>query len=247
LLSDKTRLVAIVHVSNTLGTVNPVERIIELAREKNIPVLLDGAQAVPHMHVDVQALDVDFYAFSGHKLFGPTGVGILYGKEDMLNQMPPYQGGGDMIEKVTFEKTTYNTLPHKFEAGTPNIVGGIGLGAAIDFIEQYDEKEIAAHEHDLLVYATEELLKINGVKLVGTAKNKASVISFNLEGAHPFDVGTILDQLGIAVRTGHHCTQPLMELYNIPGTARASFAFYNNREDVDKLVAGVKKAASMLL
>ena len=247
LLNEKTRLVAIVHVSNTLGTVNPVEKIIELAHAENIPVLLDGAQAVPHMHVDVQALDVDFYAFSGHKLFGPTGVGILYGKEDILNQMPPYQGGGDMIEKVTFEKTTYNTLPHKFEAGTPNIVGGIGLGAAIDFIEQYDEKEISAHEHDLLVYATDELLKIDGVKLVGTAKNKASVISFNLEGAHPFDVGTILDQQGIAVRTGHHCTQPLMELYNIPGTARASFALYNNRGDVDKLVAGVKKAARMLL
>ena len=247
LLNEKTRLVAIVHVSNTLGTVNPVEKIIELAHAENIPVLLDGAQAVPHMHVDVQALDVDFYAFSGHKLFGPTGVGILYGKEDILNQMPPYQGGGDMIEKVTFEKTTYNTLPHKFEAGTPNIVGGIGLGAAIDFIEQYDEKEISAHEHDLLVYATDELLKIDSVKLVGTAKNKASVISFNLEGAHPFDVGTILDQQGIAVRTGHHCTQPLMELYNIPGTARASFALYNNRGDVDKLVAGVKKAARMLL
>ncbi len=247
LLNEKTKLVATVHVSNTLGTINPVERIIQLAHARSIPVLLDGAQAVPHMHVDVQALDVDFYAFSGHKLFGPTGVGILYGKEDILNRMPPYQGGGDMIEKVTFEKTTYNTLPHKFEAGTPNIVGGIGLGAAIEYIEQYDEKEIAAHEHDLLVYATEELLKIDGVKLVGTAKNKASVISFNLEGAHPFDVGTLLDQLGIAVRTGHHCTQPLMDLYNIPGTARASFALYNNREDVDKLVAGVKKAASMLL
>lgn len=247
LLSDKTRLVATVHVSNTLGTINPVEHIIKLAHDKNVPVLLDGAQAVPHMSVDVQSLDVDFYAFSGHKIFGPTGVGILYGKESILNQMPPYQGGGDMIEKVTFGKTTYNTLPHKFEAGTPNIVGGIGLGAAIEFLEQYDEAEIAAHENQILEYATAELLKIGGLNIVGTAKTKASVISFNLDGAHPFDVGTILDQLGIAVRTGHHCTQPLMDLFGIPGTARASFALYNNREDVDKLIFGVRKAASMLL
>lgn len=247
LLSDKTRLVATVHVSNTLGTINPVEKIIELAHDRDIPVLLDGAQAVPHMSVDVQALDVDFYAFSGHKIFGPTGVGVLYGKESILNQMPPYQGGGDMIEKVTFEKTTYNTLPHKFEAGTPNIVGGIGLGAAIEFFEQFDETEIAAHENEILDYATAELLKIDGLNIVGTAQNKASVISFNLDGAHPFDVGTILDQLGIAVRTGHHCTQPLMDFFGIPGTARASFALYNNREDVDKLISGVQKAASMLL
>jgi cysteine desulfurase/selenocysteine lyase len=247
LLNKKTKLVATVHVSNTLGTINPVEEIIALAHANDVPVLLDGAQAVPHMSVDVQSLDVDFYAFSGHKLFGPTGIGILYGKEDLLNQMPPYQGGGDMIEKVTFEKTTYNTLPHKFEAGTPNIVGGIGLGAAVDFVQQFDESEIAAHEADLLNYATEQLSQIDGMNFVGTAAHKACVISFNLDGAHPFDVGTILDQLGIAVRTGHHCTQPLMDFYKIPGTARASFALYNNREDVDKLVAGVRKAADMLL
>ena len=246
-LSDKTRLVATVHVSNSLGTINPVEKIIQLSHAQNVPVLLDGAQAVPHMKVDVQQLDVDFYAFSGHKMFGPTGVGILYGKETILNQMPPYQGGGDMIERVTFEKTTYNTLPHKFEAGTPNIVGGIGLGAAVDFLDQYEYSEIADHENSILQYATDELLKIDGLNIVGTAGHKASVISFNLTGAHPFDVGTILDQLGIAVRTGHHCTQPLMDFFGIPGTARASFALYNSPDDVDKLVAGVKKAATMLL
>ena len=247
MLNERTKLVATVHVSNSLGTINPVEEIIELAHAKNVPVLLDGAQAVPHMLVDVQALDVDFYAFSGHKIFGPTGVGILYGKESILNSMPPYQGGGDMIEKVTFEKTTYNTLPHKFEAGTPNIVGGIGMGTAIDFLESYNAQDIAAHEMDILQYATENLLAINGLNIVGTAAHKASVISFNLQGAHPFDVGTILDQLGIAVRTGHHCTQPLMDFFGIPGTVRASFALYNNRDDVDALVAGVQRAATMLL
>jgi cysteine desulfurase/selenocysteine lyase len=247
LLGERTRLVAVVHVSNTLGTINPVEELISLAHEQGVPVLLDGAQAVPHMHVDVQALDVDFYAFSAHKVFGPTGVGILYGKEDLLNDMPPYQGGGDMIEKVTFEKTTYNTLPHKFEAGTPNIADGIAFGVAIEYYCQFYEAEIQAHEQDILEYATEKLGEIDGLTIVGTARHKASVISFNLEGAHPFDVGTILDQQGIAVRTGHHCTQPLMDFYGIPGTVRASFAMYNNRADVDALVAGVKRAAKMLL
>ncbi len=247
LLGARTRLVATLHVSNSLGTINPVERIIALAHDRDVPVLLDGAQAVAHMRVDVQALDVDFYAFSGHKLFGPTGVGILYGKEAWLNDMPPYQGGGDMIEKVTFEKTTYNTLPHKFEAGTPNIVGGIGLGAAVDYFTRFDAQEIAAHEQDILHYATARLTAIDGMKIIGTAKNKASVISFLLADTHPFDVGTILDQLGIAVRTGHHCTQPLMDFYRIPGTARASFALYNDRSDVDALAAGVERAASMLL
>ncbi len=247
MLNPRTRLVAVVHVSNALGTINPVEDMIRLAHGHNVPVLLDGAQAAPHTHIDVQALDVDFYAFSGHKVFGPTGVGILYGKEALLNDMPPYQGGGDMIERVTFEKTTYNVLPHKFEAGTPNIADGIGLASAIDYYSQFDESEVAAHEQDILHYATERLLDIDGLRIIGTAANKASVISFLLADTHPFDVGTILDQLGIAVRTGHHCTQPLMDFYGIPGTVRASFALYNNREDVDKLVAGVNKAASMLL
>ncbi len=247
MLNQRTRLVAVVHVSNTLGTINPVQDIIRLAHSHGVPVLLDGAQAVPHMHIDVQALDVDFYAFSGHKVFGPTGVGILYGKESILNDMPPYQGGGDMIERVTFEKTTYNVLPHKFEAGTPNIADGIGLASAIDYYSQFEESEVAAHEQDLLDYATERLLGIDGLRIIGTAANKASVISFLLADAHPFDVGTILDQLGIAVRTGHHCTQPLMDFYGIQGTARASFAMYNNRDDIDHLVAGINKAASLLL
>ena len=247
MLNQRTRLIAVVHVSNTLGTINPVQDIIHLAHSHGIPVLLDGAQAVPHMHIDVQALDVDFYAFSGHKVFGPTGVGILYGKESILNDMPPYQGGGDMIERVTFEKTTYNVLPHKFEAGTPNIADGIGFASAIDYYSQFEESEVAAHEQDLLNYATERLLGIDGLRIIGTAANKASVISFLLADTHPFDVGTILDQLGIAVRTGHHCTQPLMDFYGIQGTARASFAMYNNRDDVDHLVAGIGKAASLLL
>ena len=247
MLNQRTRLVAVAHVSNALGTINPVQDLIRLAHGRGVPVLLDGAQAVPHMHIDVQALDVDFYAFSGHKVFGPTGVGILYGKESLLNDMPPYQGGGDMIERVTFEKTTYNVLPHKFEAGTPNIADGLGLASAIDYYSQFAESEVAAHEQDILHYATERLLGIDGLRIIGTAANKASVISFLLADTHPFDVGTILDQLGIAVRTGHHCTQPLMDFYGIPGTARASFAMYNNRGDVDKLVAGVSKAASMLL
>ena len=246
LLSEKTKLVAVAHVSNSLGTINPVERIIKSAHEHGAWVLLDGAQAVPHMQVDVQALDVDFYTFSGHKVFGPTGIGILYGKEEILNQMYPYQGGGDMIEKVTFEKTTYNTLPHKFEAGTPHIVGGIGLGEALKFFSQLDSAAVAAHEADLLNYATENLLQIDGLRIIGTAKEKASVISFLIDGSHPFDVGTLLDQQGVAVRTGHHCTQPLMDFYGIPGTVRASFAVYNNRDDVDKLVSATQKAAQML-
>lgn len=246
LLSDRTKMVAIAHVSNSLGTINPVEEVIRLSHDQGALVLLDGAQCVPHMRVDVQALDADFYAFSGHKIFGPTGVGVLFGKEDLLNSMPPYQGGGDMIEKVTFEKTTYNTLPHKFEAGTPNIVGGLGLAAAIDYVTQFEPQGLADHEQDLLDYATEKLLQIPGLKIIGTAAHKASVISFVIEGIHPFDLGTLLDQQGIAVRTGHHCTQPLMDFYGIPGTVRASFAMYNNRDDVDVLVAGVQRALEML-
>lgn len=246
LLGDRTRMVAIAHVSNSLGTINPVEDVIRMSHEHGALVLLDGAQCVPHMRVDVKALDVDFYAFSGHKIFGPTGVGILYGKEDLLNNMPPYQGGGDMIKKVTFEKTTYNTLPHKFEAGTPNIVGGIGLAAAIDYVSQFEPRALADHEQDLLDYATEKLQQIPGLKIIGTAEHKASVISFIIEGQHPFDVGTLLDQQGVAVRTGHHCTQPLMDYYHIPGTVRASFAMYNTRADVDILVAALKRALEML-
>ncbi len=246
MLSEKTKLVAVVHVSNTLGTINPVEQIIELAHAQDIPVLLDGAQAIPHLKIDVQALDVDFYTFSGHKMFGPTGIGILYGKEKWLNAMPPYQGGGEMIETVSFEKTTFNELPHKFEAGTPDIAGAVGLGAAVEYMEALGHEAITQHEHDLLVYGTEELKKIEGIRLIGTAKNKASVISFLLDGTHPYDVGTILDQMGIAVRTGHHCTQPLMDRLGIPGTVRASFAVYNTKEDIDRLVEGVKRAAKML-
>ena len=246
LLSDKTRMVAVAHVSNALGTINPVEEIIARSHGRGAVVLLDGAQCVPHMRADVQALDVDFYAFSGHKVFGPTGVGVLYGKESLLNAMPPYQGGGDMIEKVTFEKTTYNKLPHKFEAGTPNIVGGLGLAAAIDYVSQFDPEALAVHEQDLLEYATAQLLQIPGLKIIGTAAHKASVISFIIAGQHPFDVGTLLDQQGVAVRTGHHCTQPLMDFYGIPGTVRASFAIYNNRADIDALVAALQKAVQML-
>ena len=246
LLTDKTKIVSINHISNALGTINPVREIIAKAHAKNIPVLIDGAQAIPHLKVDVQELDVDFYTFSGHKMCGPTGIGILYGKEKWLNAMPPYHGGGEMIETVTFEKTTYNTLPHKFEAGTPDIAGVVGLGAAVEYMQKIGHEAIVRHEHDLLEYGTSALKKIDGIRIVGEAKEKASVISFLLEGAHPYDVGTILDKLGIAVRTGHHCTQPLMARYGIPGTVRASFSFYNNKEDIDKLVAGVKRAARML-
>jgi|TARA_B110000495_G_C23029915_1_gene613050 cysteine desulfurase/selenocysteine lyase len=246
MLSDKTKLVAVIHISNTLGTINPVKEIVDLAHQKGALVLLDGAQAVPHIKVDVQDLDCDFYAFSGHKMFGPTGVGILYGKSEYLNDMPPYQGGGDMIKEVTFEKTTYNCLPHKFEAGTPNIVGGIGLGVAVDYMQEVGIDLMHKREEELLTYATEKILKVEGVRIIGEAEHKASVLSFVVEGLHPFDVGTLLDQLGIAVRTGHHCTQPLMDIFKIPGTIRASFAFYNTKEEVDQLISGLERALSML-
>ncbi len=246
LLSDKTKLVAVNHVSNTLGTVNPVEEIIELAHSKNIPVLLDGAQAVPHMKVDVKKLDVDFYSFSGHKLFGPTGIGVLYGKSKWLNQMPPYQGGGEMIKEVTFEKTTYNDAPLRFEAGTPNIEASIVLAKAIDYVNRIGLDVIAKHEHDLLLYTTERLEKIEGLKIIGTAPHKTAVVSFVVEGIHPSDIGILLDKQGIAVRTGHHCTQPLIDFYKIPGTVRASFAFYNTFEEIDIFVKALNKAISML-
>ncbi|WP_339652882.1 cysteine desulfurase [uncultured Maribacter sp.] len=247
LLSEKTKLVFCNHISNALGTINPIEEIIEKAHKVGAAVLIDGAQAAPHLVADVQALDVDFYTCSAHKICGPTGVGMLYGKEVWLNKLPPYQGGGEMIAEVTFEKTTYAGLPHKFEAGTPNICGGIAFGAALDYMNAVGFDEIAKYEHELLEYATQELLKIDGLKIYGTAKNKTSVISFNIEGIHPYDMGSILDKLGIAVRTGHHCAQPIMDFYKIPGTVRASFAFYNTLEEVDVLIAGVLKAKSMLL
>jgi cysteine desulfurase/selenocysteine lyase len=246
LLSEKTKIVAITHVSNTLGTINPVKEIIALAHKKNIPVLIDGAQAVPHLNVDVQDLDCDFYCFSAHKLFGPTGVGILYGKEKWLNQMPPYQLGGGTIKTVSFEKTEYADLPLKFEAGTPHIAGGIGLAEAINYVNTIGLDTIATYEHELLEYATQAIKKINGVKIIGNAKVKASVLSFVVDGIHPFDIGTILDQLGIAVRTGHHCTQPLMSFYCVPGTIRVSFAFYNTKEEIDIFIKGLEKAISML-
>ncbi|HTB32756.1 MAG TPA: cysteine desulfurase [Bacteroidia bacterium] len=246
LLSSKTKLVAVTHVSNTLGTINPVEEIITLAHAKNIPVLLDGAQAAPHIKVDMKKLDVDFYCFSGHKLFGPTGIGVLYGKSKWLNQMPPYQGGGEMIKQVTLEKTTYNEPPLRFEAGTPNIEASIVLAKAIDYVNSIGLDAIAKHEHDLLLYATERLEKIEGLKIIGTAKHKTSVVSFVVEGIHPSDIGILLDKQGIAVRTGHHCTQPLIDFYKIPGTVRASFAFYNTFEEIDIFVKALNKAISML-
>ncbi|WP_417853950.1 aminotransferase class V-fold PLP-dependent enzyme [Xanthomarina gelatinilytica] len=246
LLSNKTKLVFVNHISNALGTINPIELIIEKAHQVGAAVLIDGAQACPHVKPDVQALNVDFYVASAHKMCGTTGVGMLYGKEVWLNKLPPYQGGGEMIADVTFEKTTYAGLPHKFEAGTPNICGGIAFGAAIDYLNAIGFDNIAAYEHELLEYATEKLMEIEGLKIYGTSKNKTSVISFNIEGIHPYDIGTILDKLGIAVRTGHHCAQPIMAYFKIPGTVRASFAFYNTKEEVDILVAGVKKAKMML-
>jgi len=246
LLSIKTKLVAVTHISNTLGTINPVKEIIDLAHQKGALVLLDGAQAVPHIKVDVQDLGCDFYAFSGHKMFGPTGVGVLYGKSEYLNDMPPYQGGGDMIKEVTFEKTTYNCLPHKFEAGTPNIVGGIGLGVAVDYMHEVGIDLIHKREEELLAYATAKIVQVEGVRIIGEAEHKAGVLSFVIEGLHPFDIGTLLDQLGVAVRTGHHCTQPLMNFFEIPGTIRASFAFYNTKEEIDKLISGLERALSML-
>ena len=246
LLNSKTKLVSVNHISNALGTINPIKTIIDLAHEVEAAVLIDGAQATPHLKPDVQALNCDFYVCSAHKMCGPTGVGVLYGKEEWLNILPPYQGGGEMIKEVTFEKTIYACLPHKFEAGTPNIVGGIGFGIAVDYLNAIGFETIQKQEAYLLEYATSELLKIEGLKIYGTAEEKTSVISFNLEGCHPYDVGTIVDKLGIAVRTGHHCTQPIMNFYDIPGTIRASFMFYNTKEDVDALVSAVKKAKMML-
>jgi cysteine desulfurase/selenocysteine lyase len=241
LLSPKTKIVSVVYVSNSLGTINDVQTIISLAHEYNIPVLLDAAQAVNHLPVDVQKLDCDFLAFSGHKLYGPTGIGVLYGKSHYLESMPPYQGGGDMISKVTFEETTFNSIPYKFEAGTSNIAGTIGLGAAIDYVNSIGISNIASHEHELLEYATEELLKINGLKIIGLSDNKCSLISFVLDNIHPHDVGTFLDFEGIAIRTGHHCTQPLMDRFGVPATSRASFGLYNTLKEVDILAGGIKK------
>jgi len=241
MLTPRTKLVALVQVSNALGTINPVRQLIARAHQGNIPVLVDGAQAVPHLKVDVQELGCDFYVFSGHKLFGPTGIGVLYGKEHWLEAMPPYQGGGDMISSVTFAKTTYNSLPYKFEAGTPNIAGTIGLGAAIDYVNHLGLEAAAAHERELLAYATEAVAHLPGVRLIGTAREKAGVLSFVMEGIHAHDAGTILDQQGIAVRTGHHCAMPVMERFGVPATTRASFAFYNTKEEVEALVAGMHK------
>ncbi len=241
LLGPRTKLLAVTHVSNALGTINPLRKIIEIAHSHGVPVVVDGAQAVPHVKVDVQELDCDFYVFSGHKVYGPTGIGVLYGKRALLEAMPPYQGGGDMIRSVTFEKTLYNDVPYKFEAGTPNIAGAIGLGAAIEYVNHLGIDNIAAHEHDLLVYATEALSAIPDIRLIGTAAQKAAVISFVIEGIHPHDIGTILDRSGIAIRTGHHCAQPVMLRFRIPATARASFAMYNTRGEVDALVEGIQK------
>jgi cysteine desulfurase/selenocysteine lyase len=246
LLCEKTKLVFCNHISNALGTINPIEEIIEKAHSVGAAVLIDGAQAAPHVIADMQKLDVDFYTVSAHKICGPTGVGMLYGKEAWLHKLPPYQGGGEMIAEVTFEKTTYAGLPHKFEAGTPNICGGIAFGAALDYMNAIGFDDIAAYEHELLAYATEKLLEIDGLKIYGTAKNKTSVISFNMEGIHPYDIGSILDKLGVAVRTGHHCAQPIMDFYKIPGTVRASFCFYNTKDEVNALVDGVRRATKML-
>ncbi len=246
LLSYKTKIVTVNHISNALGTLNPIKYMIDKAHEFGAAVLIDGAQAVPHLKPDVQELDCDFYVFSGHKICGPTGTGILYGKEAWLNKLPPYQGGGEMIKEVTFEKTTYAELPHKFEAGTPNIAGGIVLGTAVDYMNEIGFENIQIQENELLAYGTQRLLEIEGLKIYGTSKDKTSVISFNIEGIHPYDIGTIIDKLGIAVRTGHHCAQPIMDFFKIPGTIRASFAFYNTKEEIDIFVAAVKRAASML-
>ena len=246
LLSDKTKIVTVNHISNALGTINPIKYMIDKAHQFGAAVFIDGAQAVPHLKPNVQELDCDFYAFSGHKLCGPTGTGILYGKEAWLNKLPPYQGGGEMIKEVTFEKTTYAELPHKFEAGTPNIAGGIVLGTAVDYMNSVGFENIQKQETELLHYATEQLLAIEGLKIYGTAEAKTSVISFNIEGIHPYDIGTIVDKLGIAVRTGHHCAQPIMNFFEIPGTIRASFAFYNTKEEIDVMVEAVKKAKMML-
>jgi cysteine desulfurase/selenocysteine lyase len=245
LINDRTKFVSVVHVSNSLGTINPVKKIVEIAHKRNIPVLLDGAQAAPHIKIDVQNIDCDFYAISGHKVFGPTGIGVLYGKEKFLDSMPPYQGGGDMIKTVTFEKTTYDDLPHKFEAGTPNIAGGIGFGSVIEYVNRIGLENILKHENDLMEYANELLESLKPLRIIGTAKEKSSVISFLIGDIHPYDAGTILDRLGIAIRTGMHCTQPIMDRFGIPGTIRASFAFYNTKYDVDMLVRGIKKVIDM--
>ncbi len=246
LLNENTKLVFVNHISNALGTINPIEYIIEKAHAVGAAVLVDGAQSCPHIKPDVQALDVDFYVCSAHKMCGPTGVGMLYGKEEWLNKLPPYQGGGEMIAEVTFEKTTYADLPHKFEAGTPNICGGIAFGAALDYMNGIGFENIATYENELLDYGTEQLLKIEGLKIYGTAKEKTSVISFNVGNIHPYDIGTILDKMGIAVRTGHHCAQPIMDFYKIPGTIRASFMFYNTKEEIDAFIIALKKAIMML-
>ena len=246
LLSEKTKIVTVNHISNALGTINPIKYMIDKAHEVGAAILIDGAQAVSHLKPDVQELDCDFYVFSGHKMFGPTGTGILYGKEAWLNKLPPYQGGGEMIKEVTFEKTTYADLPHKFEAGTPNIADGIALGTAVDYINSIGMENIQEQEKELLEYGTRRLLEIEGLRIFGTAAEKTSVISFNIDGIHPYDIGTIIDKLGIAVRTGHHCAQPIMNFFNIPGTIRASFAFYNTKEEIDVMVEAVKKAKLML-
>ncbi len=245
MLNERTRIVAVTHVSNSLGTVNPVDRIIAMAHERGIPVLVDGAQAVPHFKVDVRALDADFYVFSGHKMYGPTGSGVVYGRKSVLETLPPWQGGGDMIASVTFEKTTYNVLPHRFEAGTPDIAAAVGLGAAIEYLESNGLAEIERYEHELVEYAVEALSEAKGVTLVGTPARRAGVVSFTLKGIHPHDVGMILDSEGIAIRAGHHCTQPVMSFYGVPATNRASFAFYNTRDDVDRLVAGLDKVRAL--
>jgi cysteine desulfurase/selenocysteine lyase len=245
LFNERTRLVAVTHVSNALGTVNPMKEMIDLAHAHGVPVLVDGAQAAPHMRVDVQALDCDFYCFSAHKMCGPTGVGILYGKAEHLNRMQPYQGGGDMILSVTFEKTTYNAIPYKFEAGTPPIAAAVGLGATVDYLSAIGMDNIAAWEHELLVYATERVGGLQGVRILGTAPDKAAVLSFEVAGVHPHDVGTILNEEGVAVRTGHHCAQPVMQRFGVPATARASFSFYNTLDEVDQLVAGIRRVQKM--
>ena len=241
LIDEKTKFISLNHVSNSLGTINPIRKLIQKAHKNDIRIMIDGAQAVQHMKVNVVELDVDFYCFSGHKMYGPTGIGILYGKKEILDKMEPYQGGGDMIKSVTFEKTIYNDVPHIFEAGTPNIVGAIGLGKAVEFIEDITVEKIEKHELDLLNYATGKINQIEGVQIIGNSEEKASVISFVMEGIHPHDIGTIMDNLGIAIRAGHHCTQPVMDFYEIPATARASFAIYNTKEDVDKLIDGIQK------
>lgn len=246
LITDKTKILSLTHISNSLGTINPIEEIIEKAHSRNVKVLIDAAQSLQHFNIDVKKLDCDFLVFSGHKVFGPTGVGILYGKEDLLNKMPPYQGGGAMIKTVTMSETTYNDLPEKFEAGTPNISGGIGLGKAIEWLSGFDMKEVEAYEHDLLDYATTRIKEIKGVRIYGNSASKSGILSFLIDGTHPYDIGTLLNQQGIAVRTGHHCTQPIMDHFNINGTIRASFSFYNTKEEIDLFINALKKAVAML-